>query len=69
MHYIFGILASGKPVYLARHRTYKRALQRVALWAERAPTMTAQGVLVHEASGMREAEEIAQIRIWAEGGE
>lgn len=67
MVYIFGILASGRPVYLARHRTMEKAEARAVLWEERAPTMTFLGTLVHDARGMKEAESIARVRIFAEG--
>ena len=67
MVYVFGVTSGYGLAELSRHRTHDAAAQAAGRWLTSAPTVTARGVLVHEAGGAKEARDVAQMRLWSEG--
>lgn len=67
-YYVVGLLRSGSPVVISRHRSEARALDSAERALNNMPTATAGGLYIHEAEGARDARDIARIRAWADGG-
>lgn len=66
MIYAVGITAADTPIVLAGSRKRENAIRKALYALAHCPTLTAHGVLVHEADGRSDAEDVARIRIWAE---